>query len=178
MAGLVTIARPYARAAFEFARERGSLKSWQAVLAQAAAVAEHERVESMLSSPSLTANAKADTFCDLLGDLADDKVRNFIHALAGNGRMSLLPQIRELFELYKANHEKTIDVVVHTAFEMSSELELKFVTTLKSRLDRDVTLRTKVDKSLIAGAVIHAGDTVIDGSARGRLEKLGAALKI
>mgnify|MGYP003651526447 CR=1 FL=1 len=176
MAELTTLARPYAKAAFEFAREQKDLAGWHEALSQAALTADNDTVETLLSSPSLTSAQKGQKFCELCGDTLNEKQQNFVSVLAENNRLSLLPQVAELFELYKANQEKTVDVEVQTAFEISSELEQKLAATLKAKLDREVALTTTVDKSLIGGALIRAGDTVIDGSARGRLAKLSEAM--
>ena len=176
MAELITLARPYARAAFEFARDRKELSSWQSALKLAASVSSDERVVLLFNSPNITASDKGNAFCDLCGDDLNDRQRNFIVILAENNRLGLLPQVFELFEMLKANQEKTVDVEILTAFEMSSDTEQALANTLKVRLDRDVELRTGVDRSLLGGALIRAGDTVIDGSARGRLAKLSEAV--
>jgi len=178
MAELITLARPYAKAAFEFAREAKDLQGWQKALSVAAAVSVQADVQGMLASPGMTAPEKAKSFGEICGDAFDAKQQNFIHVLAENARLGLLHQVSELFDLYKANHEKTVDVEIQTAFEMSKELELKLVSTLKAKLDREVELKTVVDKDLIGGALIRAGDTVIDGSARGRLAKLAEAMDV
>ncbi|MFL0803626.1 MAG: F0F1 ATP synthase subunit delta [Agarilytica sp.] len=176
MAELITLARPYAKAAFEFARDDKDLAGWQNALSQAAAVSADPAVEALLDSPSLTTADKGKKFSEICGDSLNEKQRNFVNALSENNRLDLLPQVSELFELYKANQEKTVDVEIQTAFEISGELEQKLASTLKTKLDRDVELSTVVDKSLIGGALIRAGDTVIDGSARGRLAKLSEAM--
>ncbi len=176
MAELITLARPYAKAAFEFARDDKDLAGWQSALSQAAAVSVDPSVEALLDSPSLTTADKGKKFGEICGDSLNEKQRNFVNALSENNRLDLLPQVSELFELYKANQEKTVDVEIQTAFEISGELEQKLASTLKTKLDRDVELSTVVDKSLIGGALIRAGDTVIDGSARGRLAKLSEAM--
>lgn len=176
MAELITLARPYAKAAFEFALAAKDLAGWQKALSQAAAVSIDGRVLALLSSPNLTVTEKGEEFGDLCGDALDEKQVNFVKVLAGYNRLGLLPQVKELFELYKANQEKTVDVEIQTAFEISADLEKKLVSTLKEKLDRDIELKTHIDKSLIGGALIRAGDTVIDGSARGRLAKLAEAL--
>lgn len=176
MAELITLARPYAKAAFEFALVAKDLAGWQQALSVAAAVSADDHVLDVLSSPSLTSAEKGEKFTELCGDALNDKQANFAKVLASNNRLALLPEVRELFELYKANQEKTVDVEIQTAFEISAELEQKIAATLKERLDRDIQLQTTVDKNLIGGALIRAGDTVIDGSARGRLAKLAEAM--
>lgn len=178
MAELNTLARPYARAAFEFARSAKALASWSTALEVAAAVSQDQKIEVLLSSPNLTNVSKGAAFTDLLADALDAKQQNFVKALAENSRLGLLPQIRLLFDLYKAEQEKVIDVDILAAFEMSPELEKKLVDSLTKKLDREVHLQTSVDKSLLGGALIRAGDTVIDGSVRGRLAKLTEAMSV
>lgn len=176
MAELTTLARPYAKAAFEFARAEKDLQGWSDALSQAAAVSQHKSVVALLDAPNLTAVDKGKKFCEVCGDTLNGKQGNFIAVLSDNNRIDLLPQVSELFEQFKANQEKTVDVDIQTAFEISGDLEQKLASTLKEKLDRDVALTTTVDKSLIGGALIRAGDTVIDGSAKGRLAKLSEAM--
>jgi len=176
MAELTTLARPYAKAAFEFALAANQLQAWSEMLALAAAVAQQDGIGKVLGSPALTTEQKGSTFTDVCGDQLDDNARNFVLVLAGNQRLALLPNIRELFELMKANQEKTIDVAVTTAFELSDELENKLAEALSAKLDRNVKVRSELDKSLLGGAVIRAGDTLIDGSVRGRLASLAEAM--
>ncbi|WNO09114.1 F0F1 ATP synthase subunit delta [Teredinibacter sp. KSP-S5-2] len=176
MAELITLARPYAKAAFEYARNAKELDGWHKALSLASLVALDKQVITMLQSPNLTTVDKGDKFVEICGEDISDKQANFIHLLAENDRLLLLPQITELYALYKAEQEKTVDVEVYTAYAISSSLEQKLADTLKEKLDRDVSLITKVDKDLIGGALIRAGDTVLDGSVRGRLAKLAEAM--
>lgn len=176
MAELITLARPYAKAAFESAKADSDLKGWFEALGTAQAVSQNEKVASYLTSPSATSAEKAKAFCEFCGDALNQKQQNFVAILAENGRLALLPQVFELFSLLKANQEKTVDVEIFTAFALSPELEKKLEATLKVKLERDVELNSSVDESLIGGALIRAGDTVIDGSARGRLAKLAEAM--
>ncbi|WP_045856365.1 F0F1 ATP synthase subunit delta [Teredinibacter purpureus] len=177
MAELTTLARPYAKAAFEAARNAKALTEWSEALTLAANVTGQDKVKSLLSSPNLTAEQKSASLVELCGDTLNDAQQNFISVLAENGRLSLLPQVQQLFELYKANQEKAVDVDIQSAFEMTSEIEEKLAKTLTAKLDRKVTLQTSVDKSLLGGAIIRAGDTVIDGSVRGKLAKLAEAMQ-
>lgn len=176
MAELTTLARPYARAAFEFARAAKALQSWSDAITAAATVSMQDGIKVLLSSPSLTTEQKGSTFVDVCGESLDAKQQNFIKVLAENNRLDLLPEVQKLFELYKANQEKSVDVDVQTAYELTPELEQKLIAALTKKLDREVTLQTSVDKNLLGGALVRAGDTVIDGSIRGRLSKLGDAL--
>ncbi|GAB1265656.1 F0F1 ATP synthase subunit delta [Aurantivibrio infirmus] len=178
MAELTTIARPYARAAFEFARDVNALDRWSNMLATAATVAMHEGVAKLLGSPGIPSLKKGEIFVDTCGDDLDGKVGNFIKHLAKNNRLTLLSEIREMFELLKANHEKTMDVEITSAFEISEEQCSKLAKALSTRLAREINLQTSVDSSLVGGAVIRAGDIMIDGSVRGRLAKLSESINI
>lgn len=177
MAELTTLARPYARAAFDQAKSEKSLDAWSKSLGILAAIANCDKVSDLFASPSLTSEQKSDTLIGLCGEGLDSHQKNFIRLLGENKRLSLLGGISDLFELYKAEHEKSVDVEVHSAYEIPDELSKTLAASLTKTLDRDVSLNTVVDKNLIGGAVIHAGDTVIDNSIRGRLAKLSEALQ-
>jgi F-type H+-transporting ATPase subunit delta len=172
MAQLTTLARPYARAAFETAVATNRLGAWSQMLGLLGALVQEERVASFLMVPANSAAQQADTLIDLSGDALDDSVRNFVRVLATNKRLILLGEIVELFEEMKADHERVVDVEVVSAFSMDESAQQKLASALKQRLQRDVKLNTSVDKSLIGGLVVRAGDLVIDGSVRGKLNKL------
>ena len=176
MAELITLARPYAKAAFETALQDGELDKWSGMIALSAAVSGEVRVSALLSSPSLSSEQIAATFIDVCGDELDAKGQNFISLLAENKRLILLPQISTLFENLKANQEMSVDVEITTAFEISSDVSNKLAQALKDRLQREILLTTNVDQSLIGGAIIRAGDNVIDSSVRGKLSKLAESM--
>lgn len=176
MAELSTLARPYAKAAFEYAADAGDLQGWSTSLAVAAAVAQQETVVKLLGSPSYTAAQQAEKVTRICGDALTPKPLSFVRVLAENRRLTLLPQIYQQFEVLKANREKTIEVSVTAAQPISSEQQEKLASALSAKLERTVTMQVAVDSSLIGGAVVRAGDTVIDGSIRGRLAKLAEAL--
>lgn len=176
MAELTTLARPYARAAFEFARDQKELGAWSVALKLVSAITAQKNFAEVLASPKLTASQKSQTYIDVCGDSLSTGQQNFIRTLASYKRLSLLPQISGLFELYKANQEKTVEVEVESAFAIDNALIEKLKQALSKKLDRAVNLQTSVDKNLIGGALIRAGDTVIDGSIRGRLAKLAEAI--
>lgn len=176
MAELNTLARPYARAVFDQAKSSSELDSWSKSLAMMVTIVEQDKVQQLIDAPSLTAKQKSDAFNGLLDDKTSKQQNNFVHLLAENRRLNLLPSIAELYELYKANHEKSVEVELESAFDVSPELSEKLSKALTKALARNVSLHTTVDKSLIGGAVIRAGDTVIDHSVRGRLDKLGEVL--
>ena len=172
MAELVTLARPYAKAAFEVAMADSGLENWSNMLAVVAAVTENDAVASMLSSPALAAEQVAQSLIEVCDKELDDKGQNFIRLLSENKRLSLLPEISILFEILKADQEKSVDVELTTAFEISVDVSDQLAQALKTRLQREINLSTRVNQSLIGGAVIRAGDTVIDNSVRGKLSKL------
>jgi len=176
MAELSTLARPYAKAAFQVAVQDGSLDNWSKMLTLSAAVSVDATVGVLLADPSRSAEELASAFLGVCGEEIDVKGSNFIHLLAENKRIKLLPEISEQFDEFKATQEKTLDVEVTTAFELSSETLAKLADSLKTKLERDVKLNTNVDQSLLGGAVIRAGDTVIDSSVRGKLVKLAESM--
>ena len=175
MAELSTLARPYARAAFEYA-VNADLDAWSSQLALVAAVAQAENMVKILSSPSLTSKQQAQHFVDVCGDELSSQAKNFISVLAENKRLALLPEISALYEQFKANREKSVDVEVATAFELDAAIQEKLATALSTTLEREVTVQTTIDKNLLGGVVIRAADVVIDGSIRGRLNKLAEAM--
>lgn len=177
MAELTTLARPYAKAAFEAAVEAGSLSEWSANLGLVSAVVNGMAVKAALSSPSLTGEQQATLVIDLCGDEIVGQVKNFIAILAENKRIPLMTEIVSLFEILKANQEMKVDVNVISAFPLSDANEKRLAAALKTKLQREVVLHSETDKSLIGGTVIRAGDLVIDGSVRGKLAKLAESMK-
>ena len=177
MAELITLARPYAKAAFAAATATDALDHWSHQLAVAAAVAGQPAVRSLLVNPALSARQLANTFIGLCEEELDNQGQNFIRLLAENKRLPLLPQVSRLFENLKAAREQSVDVQITSAFAISPATSRRLVEALKSRLQRDVKLSTGVDAGLIGGAVIRAGDTVIDSSVRGKLNRLTESLR-
>jgi F-type H+-transporting ATPase subunit delta len=181
MAEWSTLARPYAKAAFDHALEQrahsaDALATWSKQLALAAAVAGTGKMVQVIESPALTVEQQAQTLIDLCGEELSEKVRNFLHVLAGNKRLRLLPEISAQFEQLKANQEKSVNVEVASAFALGGDLADRLAQALRAKLQREVTINTVVDKSLLGGVVVRAGDVVIDGSVRGRLAKLAKAM--
>jgi F-type H+-transporting ATPase subunit delta len=176
MAELSTLARPYAKAAFEYALANRDLSGWSKQLGLAAAVSQIETMVKLLSSPALTAEQRAKALLDVCGDALSEPGRNFIKVLADNKRLNLLPEIQALFEQLKANQEKSVDVDVVSAFPLDSAVAERLAQALRGKLQRDVTINASVDASLLGGVLVRAGDVVIDGSVRGRLAKLAMAM--
>lgn len=176
MSELTTVARPYAKAAFDFAVEHNAIAQWQEMLGFAAAVASNETV-SQLSGGSMAADKLADLYINVCGESLDTHGQNLIKVLAENKRLTALPEISALFDLLKAEYDKEIEVVVTSASELTDTQTTNLSASLEKRLARKVKLNCNVDPALIAGMVINAGDTVIDGSVKSKLNRLADALQ-
>ncbi|WP_226664015.1 F0F1 ATP synthase subunit delta [Microbulbifer aggregans] len=176
MAELSTLARPYAKAAFAHAQQSSDLSGWSVALATAAAVSQNEKVGELLDNPQLTSEVRAERFLSVCGDDFDAPKQNFIKLLAENHRLPLLLEISKLFEELKAQAEATLEVEVLSARPLSEEQSQRLTQSLSKKFSREVHLHSAVDESLLGGAIIRAGDTVIDGTVRGRLAKLAEAM--
>jgi F-type H+-transporting ATPase subunit delta len=176
MAELTTVARPYAKAAFAHARDKGQLGEWSAQLALAAALARDAEFAAYLSRPSMTVEQQIAAFIAAAGDALAEDGRNFVALLAQNKRIAALPDIAVIFEAMKAEAERTAQVEVTSAFEMTDDQKRMLSGQLAQRLGRTVSITATVDASLIGGAIIRTGDLVIDASLRGKLAKLSATL--
>jgi F-type H+-transporting ATPase subunit delta len=175
MAEKVTVARPYARAAFEYARDSGAFAAWSQLLAAGAAVARAPGAEDLFGNPrvgaaelvELMAGVAADSGATVSGD-----GRNFLGLLAHNHRLALLPEIAAHFEALRAEAENTIDVEVTTAMALTPAQRTRLTQALERRFARQVRLAEAVDPALVGGATVRAGDLIIDGSLQGRLARL------
>lgn len=176
MAEVSTVARPYAKAAFEYAQEKDLLTQWSDMLATASAVAANSDMRNVLDNPSLTSEQKASIFVDVCGSDLGSDAKNFVSGLAEHKRLAALPMIAEMFEELKAAKDQAVDVMVTSAFEMTAEQQSKLTETLKNKWHKDVSIETQVDSSLIGGVIIRAGDVVIDSSVRGKLAKVAEAV--
>ena len=176
MAEWVTLARPYAKAAFEVACSEGRLRAWQDMLNVAGAVTLQEKVRSVLSSPALTGEQHASLMLEICGDALEAKMANLVRALAANKRLSLLPEIAMQFSEFKAQQEKTLAVDVVSAFPLNEAASANLSQSLSRKWQCNVQLKTVVDPKLLGGIIIKAGDMVIDASVRGRITKLADAL--
>ena len=176
MSDLTTIARPYAKAAFDFAVEKEQLEQWGQMLSFAAEVAQNAQVKELLSS-SMSADKLAEIFVAICGEQVDAHGQNLLKVMAENGRLKALPDVSEQFFILKKEHEKEIDVEVISATELSDEQLANIGGKLEQRLARKVKLNCSVDEALLGGVIIRAGDLVIDDSARGRLNRLSDALQ-
>ena len=179
MADFDTAARPYARAIFELASDEGKLQQWQDNLELAASIAVDADMQATIVQPAILASELATLFQSVIegaGVKGDADFNNLIALLAENGRLTALPAIATVFATLKQEAEGKIEVLVRAAQELSAEQQDKIATSMAKRLGKEVSITTEIDSSLIAGAIVTAGDLVIDGSASGRMEKLTIAL--
>ena len=176
MAEAITVARPYAQAAFLFANSHATLKDWSEMLGLLAAIASDDSMRELIDSPQLTETQRADLFIDVAAERINEKCANFVRVLAANGRLQLLPEIAALFEIQRRDAEGSVQAELVSAFPASEAQQAEVIASLRKRLGRDVELSCSTDKDLLGGAIIRAGDLVIDGSVRGKLERLGTAL--
>jgi F-type H+-transporting ATPase subunit delta len=171
-----TVARPYAKAAFEYARGANALAGWSQALQMGGEIVADPRVALLTKSPSLTTADLADLVIDVAGAKLDAGMQNFVRVLAENHRLLLLPEIAVQYEQLRSEVENTVDVEVTSAVPLSGAQAQKLEQALSARLKRRVRMRTAVDATLLGGAVVRAGDLVIDGSLKGRLERLATDL--
>ena len=176
MAELLTLARPYAKAAFTYASEQGATDNWSNALQVLSAAVQDEAFSAYLNRPELTPAEKVGVFAKVLGEDQTAAVSNFLTLLADNDRLVLLPEIAAEYELLKSQGNNTLDVEVESAFPMTATQEQTLAQALEKRFNSTVTVSVEVKPELIAGVVIRAGDQVIDDSALNKLEKMRTRL--
>jgi len=178
MSELKTAARPYARAVFEMANESGGLTKWSNSLSFMSAVVSNEEVQALLANPKMAKQAGADAFIKLCDNKLDDSSQNLVKMLAENDRLILLPEMSVIYEVLKDEAEGSVEAQVTAAKKLSKAESDAISAALKKRLGRDVKLNVSVDKALLGGAIVRAGDLVIDGSIQGRLSKMTSVMSI
>lgn len=176
MAERATIARPYAKAAFEYAQGAHALGEWSSALQAATAVVSDERVAVLIKNPQLLPEDLAGLVADCSGAGPDSPIRNFFGVLAENRRLTLLPEILAHYETMRAAAENTVDVHVVSAIPLDAAQKDKLAAAIGSRLKRSIRMENTVDPSLLGGAIVRAGDMVIDGSLKGKLKRLETEL--
>jgi len=177
MAEAITVARPYAQAAFDEARELGELKSWSDMLQSLAQAVINPEVRAIITSPRIIKSQLVDLMLALTGgDKVSEIQQSFVKLLIEGQRLTLLPEIVILFEIMRAEAEKNVDVLVTSAFDLSEVQKQKISEALQKRMGREIRLSCETDRKLLGGIVIRAGDKVIDGSARTHLSELANAL--
>jgi len=176
MSELTTIARPYAKAAFDYAVEQKIIAGWQDMLVFAGEVAKNPDIKNLMSG-AVAPDTLAEVFNQICGEQLDQHGQNLIKVLAENKRLQALPEISELFNEFKTEFDKEIEADVISATELNEKQQAEISGALEKRLARKVKLNCSVDPTLIAGVKIKAGDTVIDGSVKSKLNRLTDALQ-
>ena len=176
MAEAISVARPYAVAAFDEASKLGDLKSWSALLLAGAEAVVNADVHVLISNPRVAKDQLENLMEAVCGGRLSIIQGNFIKLLVENQRLDILPEIASMFESMRAEAEKSIDVEVTSAFDLDEPQKQKISVAMKKRMGREIRLSCKTDRELLGGIIIRAGDKVIDGSARTRLSELAIAL--
>ena len=176
MAERTTVARPYADAAFQLAREQNALSRWSEMVGLAEAIAADSRMAGALTSPKLDAREKASLLLSIAGDRLTEEMRSFIRVLIDADRIELLPEIRVLFEALRDEAEGVAKATIETALPLSDSQLADITASLAKRFGKRIETTTSINPALIGGARIAVGDTVIDGSVRGKLEAMKHAL--
>jgi F-type H+-transporting ATPase subunit delta len=180
MSDFTTIARPYANAIFDIAYstayESESLDSWGDALANLANVISDSQMSELLDAPELGKVQKGELVIQVLGDSLTKQQQNLVKLMADNGRLKMMPEVVEQFEAARAKAENKVEAEVVSAFKLTAAETNKLVNTLKKKLGCDVTMTTTIDKSLIGGVIIKAGDTIIDASMKSQLDSLALSL--
>jgi F-type H+-transporting ATPase subunit delta len=177
MAELATIARPYAEAAFEIARDGQVLPAWSDMLRFAATIVSDPRVAEALDNPRLDAAAKESLLLSIGGDRFSGEARNFIRVLVEAERIALLPQIAAMFDTLKNQAEATARATIESAFELTDAQVAELRSALEKRFGKKIETTVTVNRDLIGGARVTVGDAVLDGSVQAKLAAMRAALR-
>ncbi|RUO28743.1 F0F1 ATP synthase subunit delta [Aliidiomarina sanyensis] len=176
MSELSTVARPYAKAAFDFAVEQGALQKWHEMLSFAAEVAQNQDVKTFLASAtSLT--RQGDVFVGICAEQLDEHGQNLIKVMASNKRLAALPEVLEMYTELRQAYEKEVTVEVTSAVTLDDAQQAKLSAALEKRLERKVKLNCSVEPSIVGGLLIQAGDLVIDSTLRSQLSRLASTLQ-
>lgn len=176
MSELATLARPYAEAVFKRAKETGSSTEWSDNLEFLALAMTDRELAAAADNPRIESARFSGLLLDICKGHISNEGENFVRVLIENGRLSLVSSIRNIYEAYRAEDEGYIEADVKSAFPLSKASQDALAKTLEKHLNREVHLHIEQDKSLIGGVLIRAGNTVIDGSVRGQLQKLSKKL--
>ena len=176
MAETSTIARPWARAVFEAAQSSNTLQQWSDLLGNLTQIVSDETMRTAIGHPRVTPEQLSDVINDVIGNTISAAGKNFVQLLAEYRRLNFVPAIADAFRLLRAEAESRIEVEVVSATALDANQRASISAALKKRLNRDIDLSCSVDAALLGGAIISAGDLVIDDSVRGRLERLAARM--
>jgi len=177
MAEAITVARPYAEAVFKLAIAEKSLTQWSKILKLAAEISENERIKLLIGNPLVSVRQLSDLILEIGGRKFTQEARNLITLMIENKRVLVLPQVSQLFEQLKAQHEGALEAQVTSAFELESDQLSKLISELEQKFKRKIDAKVTVDSDLIGGIKVEIGDEVLDASVRGKLEAMAIALK-
>lgn len=176
MSSLTTLARPYAKAAFELARSDNNLARWDDWLSAVAVATADESMSRWLKSPFSTPDKAVEIIVEAIGGGVDPRILSYLEVLANNGRLTLCAEISRLFRQLRQDAEKRLQVRVVSAVALQDPEAERMRSALAKRYDREISLHNEIDPDVLGGAIIYAGDQVIDGSLLGRLQRLEASL--
>lgn len=177
MAEITTIARPYAEAAFDIARGDNALPQWSEMLRFLSALVLDSQVAALLDNPKLAESEKESLLLSVAGDRVPAIGRNFLRVLVEADRVALLPEIARLFDKLKAEAEGVAQATIQTAYPLDEAQVRELTSALERRFGKRIEATVEVDRSLIGGARIAVGDTVIDGSVRAKLDAMHVQLR-
>jgi F-type H+-transporting ATPase subunit delta len=177
MSEQITIARPYAEAAFSLAHEQSALSRWSAMLGVLSNVASDPKVHAALDNPKLDNPAKESLLLSLCGDALDAEGRSFVRVLLESDRIAVLPDIKSLFDTLKDGAEGVARAQIVSAFPVDESQLAALKAALEKRFGRKIEATVSVDPQLIGGARVTVGDTVIDASVRGELQAMSSQLR-
>lgn len=176
MSEYTTVARPYAKAAFDFAVEQGAIEKWHEMLSFASEVEQNDEIQVFLKS-ALNRNHALEVFISVCGEQLDEKGQNLVKIMASNDRIHALPEVARLFGELRADYDKAVTVDVTSAVKLTKAHEKSLMQALEKRLERKVKLNCSVDSSTVGGLLIKAGDLVIDSTLRSKLSRLANTLQ-
>jgi F-type H+-transporting ATPase subunit delta len=177
MSELSTLARPYAEAVFRMAQGENDLAAWSSRIHSLAMIVSDSQVAHLIADPAVPVERVTDLIIDVAGADLGERGANFVKVLAENDRLSLLPEIGTQFDALKANAEGTLEATITSAQQLTQAQIDDLVAGLKAKFNRAINVQMAVDPELIGGAVIAIGDQVIDGSVKGRLQRMAFALQ-
>lgn len=177
MAEAITVARPYAEAVYKLAVNNQDLSEWSKMLQLAAEIAEDDGVKRLIGNPVISAKQLGEIFLEIGKNKFNSGARNLIMLLADNKRILVLPQISQLFEQLKAQHEGVLEAKIVSAFAMEGRQLKKLIEDLERKFKRKIEAQVRIDSELIGGVKVEIGDEILDASIRGKLEAMAVALK-
>lgn len=177
MAEAVTVARPYAEAVYKLAVAKNSLVEWSNMLQSASDIAQDKQIKILIGNPVVSAKQLADLLLEIGKNNFNQEARNFLMMVAENHRINVLPQISQLYEQLKAQHDGVLEANIVSAFEMNDRQLKKLISDLEQKFKRKIEAKVQVDPELIGGVKVEIGDEIFDASIRSKLEAMAIALK-